>query len=223
MANRDEPDDELTTQRIEAFSDGVFAIAITLLILEIKIPHLHSSDGTQSLAWTLLQLWPSYGAYILSFVTIGIYWANHSFVFGRLYKRTDHVFNLLNVLFLLCISFVPFPTAVLAAYMTDARERHTAVNLYALGMVLPATAWFLNWIYASYRCRLIDRRLDPGFVRYLTRQYLLSIALYAGAWIISFWNGPVSLALLIGLTLLYLLPPKKPVYRSEHAAEERMM
>jgi uncharacterized membrane protein len=219
MQKREELFEEPNTQRIEAFSDGVFAIAITLLILEIKIPHLPESHD---LATALMHLWPAYGAYVLSFVTVGIYWANHNFVF-KLYQRTDHVFYLLNVLFLMCISFLPFPTAVLSEYLVDPEEKHTAISLYALGLLLPATAWFLTWLYASYRCRLIDRRLDPGFVRLLTRQYLVSILLYLTAWLISYWNGPVSLALMIGLTLLYLLPPRKPVYRSAHPAEERMM
>src|SRR5262249_13474245 len=81
----------LGTERIEAFSDGVFAIAITLLILEVKVPH--AGDPGFSLARALLRLWPQYLAYVLSFVMIGIYWANHHYVF-KLYARTDHVFNL---------------------------------------------------------------------------------------------------------------------------------
>jgi len=221
MEQREEPQEELSTQRIEAFSDGVFAIAITLLILEIKIPHLHEGGETRRLASALYLLWPAYGAYILSFVTVGIYWANHNFVF-KLYQRTDHVFNLLNVLFLMCVSFLPFPTAVLAEYLTEPEEKHTAVSLYAFGLLLPAVAWLMMWLYASYRYRLIERRLDPGFVQLLTWQYLFSISLYLGAWLVSFWNGPISLALMIVLTLLYLLPPKKPVYRRAPSAEERM-
>ena len=99
--------DGLTTQRIEAFSDGVFAIAITLLILEVKVPHSDAAAGKR-LAEALFALWPSYFTYVLSFVTIGIYWANHHYVF-QLYERTNHVFNLLNVLFLMAISFLPLP------------------------------------------------------------------------------------------------------------------
>ncbi len=76
----------LTTQRIEAFSDGVFAIAITLLVLEIKVPHLDGADG-ESLSAALLRLWPSYFGYVFSFVMIGIYWANHHYIF-HLYKQS---------------------------------------------------------------------------------------------------------------------------------------
>jgi uncharacterized membrane protein len=217
MADSDKAEEfENNTQRIEAFSDGVFAIAVTLLILEIKVPHLHGGEGgggAVDLAAVLRAQWPAYIAYVLSFVQIGIYWANHHYIF-RLYRRTDHVFNLLNVFFLLCISFLPFPTAVLGDYMTDAANRQTAVSLYAFGFFLAAFAWCLNWLYASRGYRLIDRRLDPGFVRYLTRQYVISIALYLSALVISFIHPITSFAISIGLTLLYLLPPRKPIYRT---------
>src|SRR5215470_9377854 len=87
----------LSTQRIEAFSDGVFAIAITLLVLEIKIPQLHSPDQSGvPLSTALLRLWPSYFGYVFSFLMIGIYWANHHYIFN-LYKQSDHVFALLDV------------------------------------------------------------------------------------------------------------------------------
>ena len=85
---------ERGTKRIEAFSDGVFAIAITLLILEIKVPHGAEGHGSQDLLHALLGFWPTYFAYLLSFVMIGIYWANHHYVF-KLYRRTDHILNLL--------------------------------------------------------------------------------------------------------------------------------
>src|SRR5579885_2843908 len=97
---------ERETDRVEAFSDGVFAIAITLLILDIKVPPHGSSD----LLRILLGLWPAYFAYILSFVMIGIYWAQHHYIF-KFIEKTNHVFNLLNLLFLLCIAFLPLPTS----------------------------------------------------------------------------------------------------------------
>jgi len=193
------------TQRIEAFSDGVFAIAITLLIIEIGVPHV--GDG-ESLASALGDLWPSYGAYVLSFVMIGIYWANHHSFF-RLFVRTDHYFLMLNVLFLMAIAFLPFPTAVLGEYLDDSSQRHIAVRLYSFGLLLPAVGWLLVWLYANAR-GLVDERLAPDYIRFLTAQYLLSNALYAGALLLSFLNAWVALAIVVGLTLLYLLPPRRP-------------
>jgi len=155
------------TQRIEAFSDGVFAIAITLLIIEIGVPHV---SGNESLASALGDLWPSYGAYVLSFVMIGIYWVNHHSLF-RLFVRTDHYFLMLNVFFLMAIAFLPFPTAVLGEYLDNAQQRDAAVRLYSFGLLLPAFGWIVVWLYANAR-GLVDERLAPEYVRFLTVQYL---------------------------------------------------
>jgi TMEM175 potassium channel family protein len=213
MYETQEPD-KLTTQRIEAFSDGVFAIAITLLVLEIKVPQLHSdaTGNTHGLGAALLNLYPSYFGYVFSFLMIGIYWANHHYIFS-LYKRSDHVFVLLNVFFLMCISFLPFPTAVLAEYITDPQQRQTSISLYALGLFLPAFSWLLMWLYASRNHRLLDKKLDNEFIGYLTRKYAASTVLYFSAIMLSLWSGVAGLALCVGLTLLYLLRSKKPVYR----------
>jgi TMEM175 potassium channel family protein len=196
------------TQRIEAFSDGVFAIAITLLIIEIGVPHV---TGDESLSEALGDLWPSYGAYVLSFVMIGIYWANHHSLF-RLFVRTDHYFLILNVFFLMTIAFLPFPTAVLGEYLDNAEQRDTAVRLYALGLLLPAFGWLVVWLYANAR-GLVDERLAPEYVRFLTAQYVLSNVLYATALLLSFLDPWVALVIVVGLTLLYLLPPRRPQYR----------
>src|SRR5262249_31724517 len=206
----------LTTQRIEAFSDGVFAIAITLLILETRVPQLHPGAGepAASLGSALFRLWPSYFGYFFSFVMIGIYWANHHYVFS-LYKQSDHFFVLLNVLFLMFISFVPFPTAVLAEYITDEARRQPAVSLYTFGLMMPAVSWLMMWLYAVSSHRLIDDNLDPKFVSLLTRQYIITNLLFGGAFLLSFWFSRTSLGLCVGLSMLYLLPPPKPVYRSE--------
>jgi len=195
------------TQRIEAFSDGVFAIAITLLIIEIGVPHVR---GNESLASALGDLWPSYGAYVLSFVMIGIYWVNHHSFF-RLFVRTDHYFLMLNVFFLMAIAFLPFPTAVLGEYLDNAQQRDAAVRLYALGLLLPAFGWIVVWLYANAR-GLVDERLAPEYVRFLTVQYLLSNVLYGSALLLSFLDPWVALVIVVGLTLLYLLPPRRPRY-----------
>jgi uncharacterized membrane protein len=195
------------TQRIEAFSDGVFAIAITLLIIEIGVPHV---SGAESLSKALGDLWPDYFAYVLSFVMIGIYWANHHSFF-RLFVRTDHFFLILNVVFLMAIAFLPFPTAVLGEYLDDSAQRDTAVRLYALGLLLPAFGWLVVWLYANAR-GIVDERLVPSYARFLTMQYLLSNVLYAGALAVSFLNAWVALTIVVVLTLLYLLPPRRPQY-----------
>jgi uncharacterized membrane protein len=202
---------ERGTGRIEAFSDGVFAIAITLLVLEIKVPHVPSDED---LFGSLVGLWPAYLGYILSFVMIGIYWANHHYIF-KLFEKTDHALNLLNLLFLLFIAFLPLPTEVLGDYLLDETNQTTAVIVYALGLLFPAATWLLMWLYASRGYRIVDRRLDSGYLHWLTLQYIGSVALYSGAVVVSLIDFRWGLAICVGLTLLYLLPPKIPVYHRE--------
>jgi uncharacterized membrane protein len=200
---------EVSTQRIEAFSDGIFSIAITLLVLEIKVPEL--PDGGDGLAAKLLSLWPSYFGYVFSFVMIGIHWANHHYIF-KLYERSDHNFLMLNIFYLMCISFLPFPTAVLARYIEVVPKQETVAVFYALGLFLPAFAWLLMWLYASLNHRLLHPRLDANFKRHLTRRYFLTNLFYLGAIALSFWHGLAGLGLCVGLTLLYILPTRPPVY-----------
>jgi uncharacterized membrane protein len=199
------------TQRIEAFSDGVFAIAITLLILEVKVPHPAPNTTSLDLLSALLQLWPSYFALALSFVMIGIYWANHHYVF-KLIEKTDHGLNLLNLLFLFCISFLPFPTAVLSDYLLNEGNQTTAATFYAFSLLLPAASWLLSWLYASRGHKLIDHRLDPRFLRRLTLQYAGSVMVYVVAVLVSLVAFRLGLAICLGLTLLYLAPPNTPAY-----------
>lgn len=208
---------QLSTNRIEAFSDGVFAIAITLLVLEIKVPHLEETG--KSLGAELLHLWSSYFGYVFSFIMIGIYWANHHYVFN-LYKKTDHYFVLLNVFFLMLISFLPFPTAVLAEYIGGEAHRQTAIIFYAFGLFLPAFGWLLMWLYATQKHRLVDKNLAPKFISRMTKQYVLSLFLYGAAIAVSFWNGLAGLGLCVCFTFLYLLEPQKPTYIDEETTDE---
>jgi len=202
----------LSTQRIEAFSDGVFAIAITLLVLEIKVPHL---EGSESLWSALGHLWSSYLGYIFSFLMIGVYWANHHHIFN-LYKKSDHYFVLLNVVFLMCISFLPFPTAVLAAYIADEPHRQAAMTFYAFGLLLPAISWVSMWLYAVKGHRLVDPNLSPAFISKTTRLFLLSNAMYFAAILVSLWNGIAGLILCTSLTLIFIQAPSEPTYIVEN-------
>jgi uncharacterized membrane protein len=207
MPTDDHRHDQPPMGRIETFSDGVFAIAITLLIIEIGVPHLEAGD---SLGEALADLWPSYGAYVLSFGTIGIWWANHHSFF-RLFLRSDHFFLMLNVIFLASIAFVPFPTAVLGEYLSDDSERQAAVGFYVLGFLFPAIGWLAIWLYGNAR-GLVDERLHPGYVRLLTAQYAFSNAVYGSALLLSLWSAWLALGICVGLTLLYLVPPRRPKY-----------
>jgi len=195
---------------MEAFSDGVFAIAITLLIIEIKVPS-HEDLKNQTLFQYIGHQWPKYFAYVLSFVNIGIYWANHHYLF-KLFKGTDHYFNLLNVFFLMAIAFLPYPTGVLGEYIMESEQAKPAIAFYSFAMCLPAMGFFLIWLYAKNKKHIIDHKLSPGFIKRNSFQYFISNLLYIGAFIISFFSPVTSIVLSVALTLVYLLPSKKPEY-----------
>ena len=191
------------TGRIEAFSDGVFAIAITLLVIEIGVPHLEEGSG-RTLFGALVEQWPSYLGYVISFLQIGVIWANHHNRF-RFIVRSDHVLLFLNILFLMCVAFIPFPTALLADYL-QGTERATAGAVYAGTLAVTAVFFTLLWLYAATNYRLIDRNLDPFLVRAMTRRYVLGMVAYLFAFLLAFVNVAASLILIVVLALIFVLP-----------------
>jgi uncharacterized membrane protein len=136
----------------------------------------------------------------------------------RLFVSTDHYFLMLNVFFLMCIAFLPFPTAVLGEYLTHGDQEKTAVAFYAFGLFLPAFSWLLIWLYGQWD-NLVDERLDPAYDRYLTIQFLASNVLYFISIPIALAQPYASLAVAVGLTLLYLLPPRQRRYRDVPAED----
>ena len=130
--------------RVEAFSDGVFAIAITLLILEVRAPDARPGD----LAGDLLSLWPSYAAYVVSFVIIGIIWVNHHEIFQQI-RSVDRPLLFLNLLLLLTVAFLPFPTQLLGEYIRKGDNAHVAAAVYGLNMALIGLAFIAVWTYLA--------------------------------------------------------------------------
>jgi uncharacterized membrane protein len=191
------------TGRLETFSDGVFAIAITLLILEIVPPH-----DPGRLAHELLQLWPSYLAYAVSFLTIGIMWVNHHDVF-RLVGRTDRLFLFLNTVLLLCIAFVPFPTAVLGDFIRSGEGRGTAAVFFAGTFTVTAIVYNVFWRYAASGRRLIAPAAADADVQAVTRSYLVGPVVYAIATAVGFASAWASVAICALLSLSYALPASR--------------
>jgi len=189
------------TGRVEAFSDGVFAIAITLLIIEVHVPGREHAD---TLGRALLDLWPSYLGYLTSFLTIGVMWINHHHVFS-LIDRVDRTMLLLNTLLLLMVAFVPFPTAVLAQFVETGGARAAAV-LYGATLTLTAITYFTWWRYASADRRLIAEGVPDDAIDDITRAYLPGTLLYGGAALVAFLQPWVSAALYLGIAVFYALP-----------------
>ena len=189
------------TARIEAFSDGVFAIAITLLIIEVHVP---AREHAETLGHELLRIWPSYLGYLTSFLTIGVMWINHHYVF-ELIDRVDRTMLLLNTLLLMLIAFVPFPTAVLAQFVETGGARAAAV-LYGATLTLTALTYFAWWRYASAGRRLMAEQVPDEVIDDITRAYTPGAVLYGGAALVAFVQPWVSAALYLGIALFYALP-----------------
>ena len=199
---RTNAENQRETSRLEAFSDGVIAIAITLLILEIRVPELEDASPDQ-LWQALRELWPAYLGFVISFATIGIMWANHHTIF-RYIARTDHYLILTNLLFLFFVAAIPFPTALMAEYLGHDAER-VGVIVYSGWFLLTALSYNLLWRYASTGNRLMIRRGSPA-VSGITRRFNLGPPSYGAAFLLAFVNTWASLAVLLLLALLYVLP-----------------
>ncbi|HKV43053.1 MAG TPA: TMEM175 family protein [bacterium] len=193
------------TARIEAFSDGVFAIAITLLVLDLKVPR-DASDGT-GLLRALLGQWPAYLAFLTSFATIGIMWVNHHRLF-TLIRRSNHTLLLLNSLLLLGITFVPFPTALVAAYVLRHGDRVAAL-VYSGTFTVIAVVFNLLWRYACHGHRLLRPNVDPAVVQAITRAYAFGPPLYLLSFGLAWVNVPASLAMNVALALFFALPDRR--------------
>jgi uncharacterized membrane protein len=187
------------TARVEAFSDGVFAIAITLLILAVGI---EQAVGGGALSEQLLDLWPAYVAYAVSFLTIGIMWVNHHQVF-RLFARVDRPLLLLNILLLMLIAFVPFPTRVVADNARSPDDRQAAALLYGTTMTITAILFFSVWYYGSRHVLRADA--DRREVSGITRSYLPGAPTYAFATLVAFVSSMASLILFAAIALFYAL------------------
>ena len=193
------------TYRLETFADAVFAIAITLLIIEIRLPPPQEVEHAGGLGAALAHLWPSYLGYVISFVVIGIMWANHHNLM-KLVDRIDHGFITWNLLLLLCVAFLPFPTAVMAEHLTNPDEREVAVAFYCGCFTITAVFYFLMWWHAARGRRLIAPHVPDEAVRAITRAYAPGSLLYLAATLLAFVHVAISLAIVFGLAILYMLP-----------------
>lgn len=196
--------------RVEAFSDGVFAIAITLLVLDLKVPReLHEG---QRLLETLAQQWPAYAAFFTSFATIGVMWINHHRLFAVI-RRVDTRLLLFNSLLLLGITVVPFPTAIVAEYIRGP-EAVTAAVLYNVHGFNIALFFTLLWRHAAGRGHLLGADVDAETVERINRQYRFGPFLYLAGVALSFVSVHAALALDVALALFFAQAPQAPSRRA---------
>ena len=186
----------MTKQRVEAFSDGVFAVAITLLVLNFKVTGM---DPSQLRSQVLAQ-WPHLLAYILSFVIVGVYWVAHHSLFYFV-EKTDRSFLWLNNLLLMTIAFLPFPAGLLGQYPSS----QVSIVLYGCTLMATNTLATLAWLYAS-RASLLHPGIPLKFRRLAARLTFAPVLVYGVAVAFSFFNLVVPLFLFAGVPLFFIIP-----------------
>jgi uncharacterized membrane protein len=192
------------TGRVEAFSDGVMAIAITLLVLDLKVPDAAAS-GTNGLLAALAARWPSYIAYLAAFLTIGIIWLNHHSLISKI-ARFDARLHWLNLLLLLGVATLPFPTALMAEYVgqggPNASVAAAAYGLLAIVMGLP---WSLIWRHLRDHPELLELGVGRAYAGAELRRGSIGVPIYAVATLVSLVLPLVALALYAGVAALYAI------------------
>jgi uncharacterized membrane protein len=205
--------------RFEGFSDAVFAIAVTLLIVEIKVPGSpEGPHGYSDLVSAMVDQWREFLALVLCYVVIGAYWLQHHYS-GRIYAKSDHWFGGLNLLFLLAIVVVPYPIRTWCFHLSTPFESVGAVTL-VVGLAFTAVAWMAKWFYGIPGRRLMDERLAPDFLRQMTRRYGLATAVQIAAVPVAFALPRVGVAIALLCVAFFLLPQPKPRYNQNEVSSE---
>jgi uncharacterized membrane protein len=190
----------MTTGRLEAFSDGVFSIAATLLVLELHVPEVGSDLGS-----ALLAQWPSYLTYAVSFLTIGIIWVNHHSLFIHV-RQVDRTLLFLNIGLLMTVSVIPFPTALLGRYVAAGDDGHIASAVYGAVMVLMSISFTALWMHVTGDARLIGGHLDPHRARQESMLFSAGLAAYVAGIGLSFISAQLALLVYALLAIFYVFP-----------------
>ena len=194
----------MRTSRLEAFSDGVFAIAATLLVLELRVP-----ADSPDLVRALLDIWPAYAAYLVSFLTIGIIWVNHHTLLEHC-RRVDRRFLYLNLLLLIAVGIVPFPTSLVDRYILSEHGATAALVVYGLGGLLIAIAFSGVFFYATQDHRLVGDAATARRIRAEGRFFPIGLAAYTVAIGLAF-VAPIASLIVYGLTAAFYALPLLPL------------
>lgn len=190
---------ETETGRVEAFSDGVFAVIITILVLELKVPEETGSDFWHGVR----EQWPHYAAYVVSFLIIGVMWVNHHTIFSHI-KRVDRPLLFLNLLVLMVVSVVPYTTNVLAEHlMEEGGSANAAAVLYSLLTVAYALAFLAFWWYVTRVGHLFHDQVDKDGARATRVRFGLGAIAYPCTVVLAFFSAPLTLVAHFLIALYY--------------------
>ncbi len=185
-----------TTSRLEALSDGVFAIVMTILVLELGVPLITGTSANTELLHKLLEMWLKFLAYGVSFLVLGVIWINHHLMSHHI-RRADNKLVWINIIMLMFVALVPFSTSLLGEY----GETQTAIVAYGANILLCLIMGFTLWAYATGRYRLVDRDIDPKLVRRTKFMFLISAFFFLLAMGVSFIS-PIASFCIYGLMAL---------------------
>jgi uncharacterized membrane protein len=193
----------MSTGRLEAFSDGVFAVAITVLVFGLQLPGAAHQPHPPTLASQLLAAWPQYFAYVVSFLTIGIMWMNHHTIIGHV-NRVDRPLLVFNLLLLMGVVAIPFPTELVAKHLHDTGGTAAAVT-YGLVMIVISIGFASVWIYVVTHAGKLGAAVPPDALRSSVPRFTSGLLVYvAGTLIAVFWSATASLVI-FGLIAVYYL------------------
>jgi uncharacterized membrane protein len=182
----------MTKNRVEAFSDGVFAIAITLLVIELRPPEV---SGTESLADALWDMWPGYVAYLISFAILGVMWLNHHRMFEQV-ELVDGPLLLLNLNLLLWAALIPFPTAVVADYFAEGGDNaSTAVAFYSGVVLITAISFTMLFTWITHDDRILGRPLPAEVLRASRLRFGIGVGVYSLALAVAFFAPKLALGI----------------------------
>jgi TMEM175 potassium channel family protein len=197
----DEPAGLMRSQRVEAFSDGVFAIAATLLVLDLAVPSRESTAET-GLAAALGHQWPAYLAYLVSFLVIGIIWVNHHTVFAKV-RLVDRPVLFVNLALLIVVSGLPFPTRLLSEYLTAGDDSHVAAAVYSATMTLMGLAYAGLWLAITRNARLLHEDVDRAASRSALRRFAIGNVFYLATIGLAFVSAVATLAVHAAVAVYY--------------------
>lgn len=199
-----EVENGISKSRIETLTDGVFAIVMTILVLELAVPHISQSEISTELPQRILQLWPVLLSYATSFIVLGFFWIGHEYQFHFI-KRSNRTLLWVTIFYLMFIALIPFSTSLLGEYW----NQHISVIIYGANLVVASSWIWLQWWYATKNHSLVDEKLDRLFVAMISRRFLVAPITYLTAIAISFISAELSIVLYIATPLYYVLPPRK--------------
>jgi uncharacterized membrane protein len=200
------PQSSWTTHRISNLLDGVFAIAMTLLVFNLKVPSIPDNAPTGALAKELWAQLPQFLSFGLSLLVLGVYWVAYTILF-HLIQRTDRLYHWVCLIYVLCVICVPFSANLISQYPS----RLEAVLFYGFNLVACSGALYMNYWYA-YSRNLMGPQAHPVAIQALKKRILAGTAIYLGATLLAFIDTRISLTIYVLISLVYIVPPKSDAY-----------